>query len=270
MFTELIEAAEKASIDELIDIVLDRSGYLSYLKTLENADTKIENVEELRTSAVQYMNSAEEPTLGGFLEEVALYTEADRDDGSEDRVTLMTIHSAKGLEYDNVYITGLEEGIFPSSRSIDSEEDIEEERRLAYVAITRARAKLYITSASRRMLFGQTQHNVTSRFIKEIGRELIIKNDNAAAVKSRIEESDNTVTEVRSSSLQQQLAREKRQTGVKETATYEVGERVAHSIFGEGTILSVKPMANDSMLEIAFEKVGTKKIMANYAKLRKV
>ena len=270
MFTELIEAAEKASIDELIDIVLDRSGYLSYLKTLENADTKIENVEELRTSAVQYMNSAEEPTLGGFLEEVALYTEADRDDGSEDRVTLMTIHSAKGLEYDNVYITGLEEGIFPSSRSIDSEEDIEEERRLAYVAITRARAKLYITSASRRMLFGQTQHNVTSRFIKEIGRELIIKNDNAAAVKSRIEESDNTVTEVRSYSLQQQLAREKRQTGVKETATYEVGERVAHSIFGEGTILSVKPMANDSMLEIAFEKVGTKKIMANYAKLRKV
>ena len=270
MFTELIEAAEKASIDELIDIVLDRSGYLSYLKTLENADTKIENVEELRTSAVQYMNSAEEPTLGGFLEEVALYTEADRDDGSEDRVTLMTRHSAKGREYDNVYIAGLEDGIFPSSRSIDSEEDIEEERRLAYVAITRARAKLYITSASRRMLFGQTQHNVTSRFIKEIGRELIIKNDNAAAVKSRIEESDNTVTEVRSSSLQQQLAREKRQTGVKETATYEVGERVAHSIFGEGTILSVKPMANDSMLEIAFEKVGTKKIMANYAKLRKV
>ncbi|MDO4863232.1 MAG: 3'-5' exonuclease [Ruminococcus sp.] len=270
MFTELIEAAETASLDELIDIVLDRTGYLSYLKTLENGDTKIENVEELRTSAVQYMNSAEEPTLGGFLEEVALYTEADRDDGSEDRVTLMTIHSAKGLEYDNVYITGLEEGIFPSSRSIDSEEDTEEERRLAYVAITRARAKLILTSASRRMLFGQTQHNVTSRFIKEIGRDMIDKTDNAAAVKSRMEESDNSVTEVRSSSLQQQLAREKRQSGAKESATYEVGERVAHSIFGEGTILSVKPMANDSMLEIAFDKVGTKKIMANYAKLRKV
>ncbi|MCR5708332.1 MAG: UvrD-helicase domain-containing protein [Ruminococcus sp.] len=270
MFSELIEAAETAALDELIDIVLDRTGYLSYLKTLENADTKIENVEELRSSAVQYMNSAEEPTLGGFLEEVALYTEADRDDGTEDRVTLMTIHSAKGLEYDNVYITGLEEGIFPSSRSIDSEEDIEEERRLAYVAITRARAKLFITSASRRMLFGQTQHNVTSRFIKEIGRDMIVKTDNAAAVKSRLEESDNSVTEVRSSSLQQQLAREKRQTNAKEAVSYEVGERVAHSIFGEGTILSVKPMANDSMLEIAFEKVGTKKIMANYAKLRKV
>ena len=270
MFTELIDAAENANLDELIDIVLDRTGYLSYLKTLENGDTKIENVEELRTSAVQYMNTAEEPTLGGFLEEVALYTEADRDDGSEDRVTLMTIHSAKGLEYDNVYITGLEDGIFPSSRSIDSEEDIAEERRLAYVAITRARAKLFITSASRRMLFGQTQHNVTSRFIKEIGRDLIIKNDNAAAVQNRLQESDNSVTEVRSSSLQQQLARDKRQSGAKEAVSYEVGERVAHSIFGEGTILSVKPMANDSMLEIAFEKVGTKKIMANYAKLRKV
>ena len=270
MFNELIEAAETASLDELIDIVLDRTGYLSYLKTLENADTKIENVEELRSSAVQYMNSTDEPTLGGFLEEVALYTEADRDDGTEDRVTLMTIHSAKGLEYDNVYITGLEDGIFPSSRAIESEEDIEEERRLAYVAITRAREKLFVTSASRRMLFGQTQHNVTSRFIKEIGRELIIKNDNASAVKSRLEESDNSVTEVRSSSLQQQLAREKRQTGVKETAVYEIGERVAHSIFGEGTILSVTSMSNDSMLEIAFEKVGTKKIMANYAKLRKL
>ena len=121
------------------------------------------------------------------------------------------------------------------------------------------------------MLFGQTQHNVTSRFIREIGRDMIYKNDNAAAVRSRIEEKDNSVTEVRSSSLQQQLAREKRSSGAaKEAVTYTVGEKVAHSIFGEGTILSVKPMSNDSMLEIAFEKVGTKKIMANYAKLRKL
>ena len=121
------------------------------------------------------------------------------------------------------------------------------------------------------MLFGQTQHNVTSRFIREIGRDMIYKNDNAAAVRSRMEEKDNSVTEVRSSSLQQQLAREKRSSGAaKESVTYTVGEKVAHSIFGEGTILSVKPMSNDSMLEIAFEKVGTKKIMANYAKLKKL
>lgn len=270
MFSELIDAAANLPIDELIDLVLEKTGYLSYLKTVENGDTKIENVEELRSSAVQYINSTDEPTLGGFLEEVALYTEADRDDGTEDRVTLMTVHSAKGLEYDNVYLTGMEEGIFPSSRAVDSEDDIEEERRLAYVAITRARSRLFITSASRRMLFGQTQHNVTSRFIREIGRELIEKNDNAAVVKNRLEESDNSVTEVKSSSLQQQLARDKRNSGSKESAIFEVGERVSHSIFGEGTILSVKPMSNDSMLEIAFEKVGTKKIMANYAKLRKI
>ena len=273
MFTSLMEAAENESLDKLIDIVLDKTGYLDYLKTLENGDNKIENVEELRTSVAQYMNSTDEPSLSGFLEEVALYTEADRDDGSEDRVTLMTIHSAKGLEFDNIYITGLEEGLFPSARSADSEEDIEEERRLAYVAVTRARNMLYLTSASRRMLFGQTQHNVTSRFIKEIGREKIYKNDNAAVVKGKIEEKDNAVTEVRSSSLQQQLAREKRQSGaaVKQAAaTYETGERVSHSIFGEGTITSVKKMSNDFMLEIAFEKVGTKKIMANYAKLKKL
>lgn len=271
MFTSLMEKAETLPLDELLDAVLDETGYLASLKALENGDTKAENVEELRTSIVQYMEQAEEPSLGGFLEEVALYTEADRDDGSDDRVTLMTIHSAKGLEYDNVFVTGLEDGIFPSSRSLDSEEDTEEERRLAYVAITRAKKQLYITSASRRMLFGQTQHNVTSRFIREIGRDMIYKNDNAAAVRSRIEEKDNSVTEVRSSSLQQQLAREKRSSGAaKEAVTYTVGEKVAHSIFGEGTILSVKPMSNDSMLEIAFEKVGTKKIMANYAKLRKL
>lgn len=273
MFTELMEKAEQSPLDELLDEVLDRTGYLDYLKTLENGESKTENVEELRTSIVQYMNGTEEPTLGGFLEEVALYTEADRDDGGDDRVTLMTIHSAKGLEYDNIFVTGLEDGIFPSSRSIDSEEDTEEERRLAYVAITRARKQLYITSASKRMLFGQTQQNATSRFIREIGRELIVKMDNAAAVKSRMEEDkDNSVTEVRSFSLQQQLARDKRRSGASanEFATYAVGEKVSHSIFGEGTIISVKPMSNDSMLEIAFEKVGTKKIMANYAKLKKL
>ena len=272
MFRELTEAAETLPLDELLDEVLDKTGYLDYLKTLENAETKIENVEELRTSMVQYMQQAEEPSLGGFLEEVALYTEADRDDGSDDKVTLLTVHSAKGLEFGNVFITGLEEGIFPSSRSLDSEEDMEEERRLAYVAITRAKKQLYITSASRRMLFGQTQRNVTSRFVKEIGKELIFKNDHAAEMKSRLAENDNSVTEVQSMSLQQQLARNKMMSGKNTQAAVEftAGEKVQHNIFGEGTVISVTKMSNDSMLEIAFEKVGTKKLMANYAKLRKI
>lgn len=272
MFRELTEAAETLPLDELLDEVLDKTGYLDYLKTLENAETKIENVEELRTSMVQYMQQAEEPSLGGFLEEVALYTEADRDDGSDDKVTLLTVHSAKGLEFGNVFITGLEEGIFPSSRSLDSEEDMEEERRLAYVAITRAKKQLYITSASRRMLFGQTQRNVTSRFVKEIGKELIFKNDHAAEMKSRLAENDNSVTEVQSMSLQQRLARNKMMSGrnTQTAVEFTAGEKVQHNIFGEGTVISVTKMSNDSMLEIAFEKVGTKKLMANYAKLRKI
>lgn len=271
MFEYLTEKADELPLDEFLDELLEKTGYLESLKALENGDTKIENVEELRSSIVQYMNEADEPSLSGFLEEVALYSEADRDDGSDDKVTLMTVHSAKGLEYKNIFVIGLDDGIFPSSRSFDSEADMEEERRLAYVAITRAKERLYLTNASQRMLFGQTQRNVTSRFMREIDPSLIEKHDHAAAMRKQLGESDKTLTEVHSTSLQQQLARNKsRSVGAKTSETYTAGERVSHNIFGEGTIVSVKPMANDSMLEIAFEKVGTKKIMANYAKLKKL
>lgn len=267
MFGELITAVDELPLNALLDLVLEKTGYMDYLKTLENADSKIENVNELRTSVMQYMEQAEEPTLGGFLEETALYTEADSDDGSNDRILLMTVHSAKGLEFDNVFVAGMEDGIFPGARSMYSEEDLEEERRLAYVAITRARKKLWVTSAGRRMIFGQTQKNVTSRFIREIGKENFIKLDNS---KRAAQGADDVVTEVQSLSLQQQLAREKRNSSSASTDTnsYQPGERVAHRIFGEGTVLTVTKMANDSMLEVAFEKVGTKKIMANFAKLK--
>jgi len=273
MFEFLVQQSEKLPLDEFLDVLLDKTGYMDYLKSMDNADTRIENVQELRSSIVQYMNEADEPTLSGFLEEVALYSDADRDNSTDDRVTLMTVHSAKGLEYENVFVIGLDDGIFPSSRSFDSEEDMEEERRLAYVAITRAKKHLYLANASQRMLFGQTQHNITSRFMREIGSELIEKHDNAAAMKKALVQStDKPVTAVHSASLQQQLARNKALAGSsqKSAETYSVGERVSHSTFGEGTILSVRQMSNDFMLEIAFDKVGTKKIMANYARLKKV
>lgn len=271
MFEYLDEMADELPLDEFLDVLLEKTGYLAYLKTLDNADTKIENVQELRSSMARYMQEADEPTLNGFLEEVALYSEADRDDSVDDKVTLMTVHSAKGLEYENVFVVGMDDGIFPSSRSFDSQEDMEEERRLAYVAITRAKNHLYLTNARRRMLFGQTQTNITSRFMREIGSELMEKHDNAAAMKNSLIENDTPVTEVQSTSLQQQLARNKNLSGAaKQAVTYTAGERVQHNIFGEGTIISAKPMANDTMLEIAFEKVGTKKIMANYAKLKKL
>lgn len=269
MFGELISAVDELPLDELLDLVLEKTGYMEHLKTLENADSKIENVNELRTSVIQYMEQAEEPNLSGFLEETALYTDADSDDGSDDKVLLMTVHSAKGLEFCNVFVTGMEDGIFPGSRSMYSEDDLEEERRLAYVAITRAKQKLYVMSAARRMIFGQTQKNVTSRFIREIGKENFIKLDNS---KKFAQNADDGVTEIQSLSLQQQLAREKRNSGSAnaDTNSYQPGERVSHRIFGEGTVLTVTKMANDSMLEIAFEKVGTKKIMANFAKLKKL
>ncbi len=271
MFEQLISQVDVLPLDELLDLVLDKTGYLDYLKTFDNAESRIENVNELKTSVIQYMNTAENPTLNGFLEEIALYTEADSDDGTDDKVILMTIHSAKGLEFDNVFVIGLEEGIFPSSRSVDDEEELEEERRLAYVAVTRTKNQLYIISAGRRMIFGQTQSNVTSRFIREMGMELINKKDNAAALKTAIADIENT--EVQSLSLQQQLARNKRQispASVSEKTVYEIGERVMHKIFGAGTVLSVTPVSNDSMLEIAFDKVGTKRIMANFAKITKL
>ena len=270
LFNDLTIKSDEMPLDEFLDYMLDKTGYLEYLKTLENGDNKIENVQELRSSVVQYIRENEEPTLSGFLEETALFSEADRDPENDDKVTLMTIHSAKGLEYKNIFVVGMDDGIFPSSRSFDSEDDMEEERRLAYVAITRAKEKLYLTNASQRMLFGQTQHNVTSRFIKEIGRDLYEKHDNAAAMRSKLAEDDKTVTEVHSATLQQQLARNKAKPAApKENVTYNVGERVQHNIFGEGTIISVKPMANDAMLEVQFEK-GTKKIMANFAKMKKL
>lgn len=268
MFGELIDMVETSPLDEIFDAVLTKTGYLTYLKNQENGDNKVENVEELRTSILRYMEESAEPTLGGFLEETALFTDADEDDGGRDKVMLMTIHSAKGLEFDNVFLIGMEDGIFPGSRSLDNEDDMEEERRLAYVAVTRAKKQLYVTSAGRRMIFGQTQHNVTSRFIREIGKEHYIKQDNYTKNKDM---HDNSVTEVQSLSLQQQIAMAKRQTAVKATnTTYEAGERVSHKIFGEGTIISAIPASNDYMLEIAFDKVGTKKIMANFAKLTKL
>ncbi len=267
MFDELIEMVDTVPLDELLDAVLNKTGYLNYLKNQENGESKVENVEELRTSIIKYMEQAEEPSLSGFLEETALFSDAD-DAETDDKVALMTIHSAKGLEFDNVFLIGMEDGIFPGSRSLDSEEDMEEERRLAYVAITRAKQKLIITSAGRRMIFGQTQRNVTSRFVREMGRDRIVKKDNYKKFK---DEHDSGVTEVQSLSLQQQLARAKRQSAVKTSAvTYEAGERVKHMLFGEGTIISAAPVSNDYMLEIAFEKVGTKKIMANFAKLTKI
>lgn len=233
----------------------------------EEGITRIENLNELKTTVKSYMEDAEEPTLNGFLEEIALYTDLDKMEADSDAVVLMTVHSAKGLEFTNVFGIGMEDGIFPSGRCFDSEEELEEERRLAYVAITRAKKKLFLSSAAQRMIFGSTQRNVTSRFIKEIDPALIEKKDNTIIGKS----DKPPIQAVSSQSLQKQIMQNKlKKSGSSAQVTYSAGEKVKHNIFGEGTILSVRNMANDAMLEVAFDKVGTKKIMANFAKIKKI
>ena len=269
MFNELTELSETLPLDDLLEKLLDKSGYK---KELENQGdeglTRLENISELKSTMLTYEEQAEEPSLSGFLEEIALYTDIDNLDENSDYTALMTMHSAKGLEFDNVFVAGMEENLFPSAKSMESEADIEEERRLAYVAYTRARKKLYITIATERMLYGKTDRNRTSRFVKEIPPELKEKlTDIDMAARQAAE--GNAFGDVRSMSLQQQLAMKKTaKTGSGEE--FAPGDRVAHKIFGEGTVITASKIANDTLLEIAFDSKGTKKIMANFAKIKKV
>lgn len=271
MFVSLRKASEEANLDELLDMLVEVTGYSDYLKANgEEGITRLENINELKTTMADYKQNAEDASLSGFLEEISLYTDVDKYEEEEDKVIMMTMHSAKGLEFPVVFIVGMEEGIFPGVRSLNSESDMEEERRLAYVAITRAKKKLYITHASQRMLFGQTSRNLKSRFIKEIDENVVEKIDltvRKATNEDKIVKSLNTDV----FSLKNEImSRKKEKQEVNQCYNFSVGERVTHNIFGEGTVLSVKKMSNDALLEIAFEKVGTKKIMANFAKIIKM
>lgn len=275
MFIELKNIAETKPLDEMLDILLDKTGYAAYMKSLgDEGIARMENINELKSTMVEYMNGkaeGEEYSLSEFLEEISLFTDIDKLDESADAVVMMTIHSAKGLEFPNVFIVGMEDGIFPGVRSMDSLEDLEEERRLAYVAITRAKEHLYITHAQQRMLFGSTNRNLVSRFVKEIPADYINRID--STVKTRKATEDDVIIQNTSKAytLQSQIANKKIEQAKKNIVVeYEVGERVKHNIFGEGTVLSVKKMSNDAMLEIAFDKVGTKKLMANFAKIQKI
>ena len=263
----LTEKLNTMPLTDFIDEVITRTGYLNMLKNLgDEGKNRLENIEELKTNIIQYMDESENPTLDGFLEEVSLYSEADRDNSTDDRVTLMTIHSAKGLEFDNVFIIGMEEGIFPSSRSLDNEADLEEERRLAYVAITRAKKNLYISNARCRMIFGQTQQNITSRFVKEVNMELVEKRENSS-IKNKAT-SVSGVTAVQSASLQQQIARNKINAKPEiENVEYQPADKVTHKIFGDGTVINVVKIDDKNVkLEIAFEKVGVKSLMSTFVK----
>mgnify|MGYP004668437989 FL=1 len=267
MIDELTDAVKTMQLDEFFDLLLQKTGYADYLKNMgEEGKIRLENVQELKSNILKYMKESELPSLENFLEEVSLYADAEQTETAPDTVSMMTIHAAKGLEFKTVFLIGMEENIFPSARSINSldENDLEEERRLAYVAITRAKKQLCVSTTDRRMLFGMTTSNPRSRFLGEIQGDCIEQ----VQSKKNVAAGTRKVEMVQSISLQQQLASRRNhhpQKTAAKSVNYSVGARVRHKIFGEGTILSVTDMANDSMLEIGFDQVGTKKVMANFA-----
>ncbi len=286
-FTDMIEGLSalvvQVSLVELFNEMLDKTGYMfSLLAEGKEGVDRVENVKELASSIAQYENENDQPTLSGFLEEVALISDIDKYDADADAVVLMTIHSAKGLEFNNVYLIGMEEGLFPGSQSIyGGPEDIEEERRLAYVAITRAKKNLHITNAYTRMLYGQTGRNLPSRFLEEIPKDLCDANGvrgfsgsfgNAEFRYGGPSKPTTSPYQAKNHTSGSPFAKAgiSASTPKPKAASYSVGTRVKHKAFGEGMVLSATPMGNDTLLEIAFDSKGTKKLMANFAKLEKI
>ena len=282
MIADFRVMADEGNISELIRRVYEDTGYEKMLEAAGEAEAdRIDNVGELVSTAVQYEENADEPSLSEFLLDVALVSDVDKYDESADAVVLMTIHSAKGLEFPVVFLPGLEEGIFPGYQSIFNPEDIEEERRLCYVAITRAKEKLYLLNVHERMLNGSTQYNKVSRFVEEIPPELIDEQDKtgrSGRIMSFGDEKEMHSLKVRQNrnsplgtspariNAEKNLGIIKKENKPKPSA-FAVGNRVRHVTFGPGTVLSVKPMGGDIMYEIDFDKVGTKKLMATFARL---
>ncbi len=279
MIGELAGASDRDGLmpGELYSRLLEATGYEAFLRLdePEKAEERMENVQELSSMLRRYEEEAgDEASLSGFLEEVSLFTDIDNYDSGADSVVLMTIHSAKGLEFPAVFLPGWEEGVFPGSAVLYDPSQVEEERRLAYVAITRAKKELYLYNAESRMLFGSTSRNRLSRFAEEIPDELIERSRSREYVR-RVAPNMPVFggPAAGGGQLRQQEIRAARAGGLAKPApagTYRAGDAVRHKTFGEGVILTASPMANDTLLEIAFEKVGTKKLFANYARLEKI
>lgn len=267
LFDELDELADTLRLDELIDAVAEKSGYIKAMQALgEEGAGRIENITELKSNAMTLLDENPETTLPDFLEQVALVSDLDSYDGDLDRVSLMTMHSAKGLEFDTVFMVGAEDNIFPSYRSMNDPAEMEEERRLAYVAITRAKRMLYITHTSYRMLYGQTMRNKLSTFVREIPENLIEKTG------ERVHKpASEWKKPVKPNYLAQEAAMAAARTApVASGIVFAAGDRVNHNVFGEGTVADAKRMGNDTMLTINFDNGQSKKVMANFARIEKL
>lgn len=271
-FSQLIDGFIEAynsgdySLAELYELVLEHTEYRQYLKNeKEDHESRIENIEELKSNIVNFEEEyGEEATLSNFLEEISLQTDIDNYDPDADCAVMMTLHSAKGLEFPVVFIPGMEESIFPSMSTIMNPQELSEERRLAYVGITRAKEKLYLVRASERMLFGSTTRNRESRFSLEIPSKLVEKTGTQRAGSIALN-SATAPTKMNFDPFAKKVSKPK-----TSNASYSVGDMVLHKVFGKGMVTSAEPMGSDIMLEVAFDKVGTKTLMANFSKMEKI
>jgi len=271
-FTVLIEELAQLletgiSLPEFYEEVMLRTGYVAMLegKPTEENKTRLENIRELKSSIRSYAENAEVPTLAGFLEEIALYTDLEQYNEGDDAVVMMTMHSAKGLEFPHVFLVGFEDGLFPGMRAIGEVDEMEEERRLCYVAITRAKQTLTISHAKQRMLYGRTNAAMPSRFLRELPEDILVRKGSYY----------NGAAQTGYYNRPAQLSYGARPAVPKYTAAstqskavpldLKKGDMVQHTAFGKGMVLSVIQMGGDALLEIAFDNIGTKKLMAKTA-----
>ena len=263
----LREFAKDNSISDLVNEVYERTGYRQFLENDEKADERCENVGELISGAAHYEEINENATFDDYMDNLALISDIDNYDEELDAAVFMTMHAAKGLEFPIVFLCGFDEGVFPGTMSIMSNEEMEEERRICYVAITRAREMLYITCARNRMLYGKTSSYKPSRFLQEIPQELLDITDNTPQMESIWEpERRSAETFNYGSSL---FGTAKTEAPKSSGETFSPGDSVMHKKFGVGIIISATPVGNDIHYEIAFESVGTKNLLGVYAKLTK-
>jgi DNA helicase-2/ATP-dependent DNA helicase PcrA len=279
----LIEAEQSGdySLAELYNLILEHTDYEKYLKTeKDNPDVRIENIEELSSNIIKFEEDyAEEASLSNFLEEISLQTDIDNYDAEADSSVMMTLHSAKGLEFPVVFIAGMEESVFPSIATMMNPDELNEERRLAYVGITRAKEKLYITKAKSRMLMGHTSYNKVSRFVNEIPPELLeytgerktfASANGFSTSASRVNIGAGSSFGTGSKYTQNKSFNTFTKPAVKSGTVYKKGDCVFHKVFGKGMIMKTEKMGNDTMLEVAFDKAGTKTLMANFSKMEKI
>lgn len=273
----LMEAEQSGdySLAELYNLILEHTDYEKYLKTeKDNPDVRIENIEELSSNIIKFEEDyAEEASLSNFLEEISLQTDIDNYDAEADSSVMMTLHSAKGLEFPVVFIAGLEEGVFPSIATMMNPDELNEERRLAYVGITRAKEKLYITKAKSRMLMGHTSYNKVSRFVNEIPPELLNytgEKKTFASTNGFSASSSHISIGTGSKFTPNKSFNTFTKPAVKSGTIYKKGDCVFHKVFGKGMIVKTEKMGNDTMIEVAFDKAGTKTLMANFSKMEKI